>query len=311
MAENVNFVSDPVRTAVALAVPQRKRIADLVLPRKIVGKSEFKYYELNPNKENLRAVDSRVGDTAIPNQVTLGLKDHLGETHGYALRDYMSNKRIEEAPEGIDLVAGMVRNLTGQILDGREVRAAQIFKKASNFAVNQALGADSTKKVSDDTADLVGQTMEYLDDMLLRANHLVFGRDVLTKFRTHKSVVAAVSASGSEKGVASLQALADLFEVDSIIVGDALVNTSKGSNVAMSKVWNGVFGAIHVNPDINPALEEAAGTFGFSPESLALEALTGQDEERGTRGTTGAKVVQEVNEIVTCKDAGLLFTSVL
>lgn len=307
MAEQVNFVSDPIRTAIAMGVQQRELIADLVLPRQLVGRSEFKYYAMNTKKEHLKAVDSRVGATAIPNEVSISLEEKLGSTEDYALQHFIPNKKIEEAPDGFDPVNAAVKTLTGNIYNGRELRAAKIFKTASNFGGTVALGANGTKKISDPAALLVAQTLEYLDAMLLRANHLVMGRNVFTKMRTHPSIVKAVSASGTDSGAATKQAIADLFEVQDIIIGDALVSDKSG----MVKPWDNVFGAIHINPDLNPALEENASTFGFSPVSLDLDVLTGESNERGTRGVHGAKVAFECNELVTAKDAGFLFTAPL
>lgn len=311
MAENVNFVYDPVMTAIAGGLPQRTRIGGEVMPFMVTGASAFKYLVLDPKLESLKAGDSQVGATAQPNEVELGLESRDASTKDHALTHWVAKKKVDEAPEGFDALAAAANTLTERLYNGHEARVAEQVKKAANFSTVQSLGANGTKKISDETASLIQQTADFLDSPLLRPNTLVMGRNVATKFRTHPSVVKALSGSGADSGYVSLEALAELLEVERILVGDALINTSNGKVPSLSNPWAGVFAAIHINREVNPVLGESAATWGFTPQSLELQILTGEDSSRGSRGAYGVKAAFEINELVTAPDAGFLWKDVL
>ena len=309
--ENTNFLSNPVLTAIAQGFNNRELIAGLILPVHMVPASEFKYHQLDPSLQSFKAPDAALGATAQPNEITLAMAEKTAATNDYGLVHRVPQKRIDEAPEGYDHIKVGAATLTKNIWLGHEARTATAVKAAANYTEKQALGSNGTKKISDATADLPKQLMEQLDRPLLRPNQLTLGRDVATALRTHPSIVKAIGINGTDSGVVSLAALADLLELDRILVGNALVNTSKNSTPNLTNPWAGVFAAHYVNAMANPGMLEDDATFGFTAMSLDLDVQTTEDMSRGTRGVQSIKVAAEMVELITATDAGLLLTTVL
>ncbi|MCL5459899.1 hypothetical protein M3M33_14780, partial [Loigolactobacillus coryniformis] len=82
--------------------------------------------------------------------------------------------------------------------------------------------------------------MTAFDAMLMRPNVVVMGRRVFSRLRVHPRITAALAPSGvgntptSGAGgrPATTQALAELLEVDRIIVGESWVNSAKPGQTA-------------------------------------------------------------------------------
>mgnify|MGYP002700098282 CR=1 FL=1 len=309
--ENTNFISNPILTAIAQGINNRALIGGLILPVHMVGRSEFKYHALDPSLESFKAGDDALAATALPNEARLAMASHTASTEGYGLVSHIAQKTVDEAPEGYDPIQKAAESITKRLWLGHELRVAAMVKAAGNYKTTQALGADGTKKISDATADLPAMLLEQLERAILRPNQLTLGRDVATKLRTHPSIVAAISASGTEKGIVKLEALADLLEVDRILVGGALANSSKGKNHNLTNPWAGVFAGHYVDSGANPGMLEDDATFGFTAMSLDFDVSESFSADRGPRGTTSVKVASEMVELVTAKDAGVLLTSVL
>ncbi len=309
--ENTNFLPNPLLTAIAQGFNNRQLIGGLILPVHMVGASEFKYNKLDPTLESFKAPDAKLGATAQPNEIKLSMSQETAATEDYGLVSHVPQKRIDEAPEGYDPLKVSANTLTKNIWLGHESRVSVMVKQASNYNSTQVLGADSTKKISDATADLPRQLLELLDKPLLRPNQVTLGRDVATALRTHPSIVKAIGINGTDSGVVSLAALAELLELERIIVGNSLVNTSKNKTPTLANPWAGVFAAHYINAGANPGMLEDDATWGFTPMSLELDVLTTADMSRGTRGVQSVKVAAEMSELITAKDAGLLLTNVL
>ncbi len=313
MPENNQFLNDPEQTAIAQGMKPPGLVGALVMPVQPVGKSEFTYHILDPELESFKASDAALGATAIPNEVKLGMKKETGATKDWGLSHWIPQKKIDEAPTNYNSIEKASESLTKRIWNGHESRVVAAVKKTGNYATAnvQSLASGDLKKFSNDTALLLPMLLELLEIPLLRPNQAVLGRDVFTALRTHPSIVKAVSISGTDAGRVTKEALADLLELDEILVGAAFVNISKNKTPDMQKIWKGVFAAHHINAGANPGMEEEDATWGFTPLSYDLEVGSTFDAMRGTRGAVGIKVAAEMHELVTSKDAGLLLTNVL
>lgn len=312
MAEFVNLISDPLRTAIAQEYRNQALIGSIIMPVHAVGRSEFKYLVVDPKKEAFKAADAAVSATGIPNSIELELAELTGETKDWALQASVSNKKIEEAPEGYDHLDKLTETVTKNIWLGHEVRVMKQVKKESNYGVVWDFAAAGNKKLSDATADMPRQIKEALNASIISTNKLTLSNDIAFKLFTHASIIKAISASGTDSGIATPQAVADLLGLEEILVGNAFHNTStKGANASLSRIWTGTMAGHFIDSGANPAMGEQDPTWGFTPQSYALETSNFTDGIAGTRGKSGVKVATEMNELVTAKDAGVFFKNIL
>jgi len=100
--------------------------------------------------------------------------------------------------------------------------------------------------------------------MLVKPNTFVLGRSVWTAVKRHPKVVAAVLGSASSSGRVTKEALADVLEIDRIIVGEGWVNTArKGQTANMVRCWGKHAALLYVNPNADT---ERGITFGLTAQ---------------------------------------------
>lgn len=145
--------------------------------------------------------------------------------------------------------------------------------------------------------------------MIIRPNKLVLGRAVWTKLRQHPKVIAAVFNQGGNAatgGVASLQAVADLLELDEILVGEGFVNTArKGQAPSLSRVWGKHAALMYQAPILNGT--EGILTYGFTAQWGSKIAGTREDPSIGLEGGTVVRVGERVKEVIAANDVGYFF----
>lgn len=305
--KTVNFEFDPARTAISQALQNRQLVGQLVMPVMGVGKTAFTYNILDSNMGNFKASDSKVGKTAQPNRVSTSMRKATESTEGYALTDYVATVDSDNSDDDYDPLEASQNNLVKQLWNGHELRVANEVKKAANYGHTHALAAG--EKLSNPDAHLIKVIGEHLETSLVRPNRMVLGGNVALALRCHPSVIQALSGAAITNGMASIQALADLLELDEIIIARALVDTSKKGNApSMQKIWDNVMAAHYIDATSNPGRESTQPTWGFTASSMDLEVFTGHDSSVGTRGADAIKVAFEQKELVTAKDAGVLFT---
>ncbi|UUE75476.1 hypothetical protein [Pectobacterium aroidearum] len=78
------FPIDPHLTSIAIAYRNGSLIADSVLPRVPVGKSEFKWWEYDL-ADGFTLPNTSVGRTSQPNQVEFNATEETSSTSDYAL----------------------------------------------------------------------------------------------------------------------------------------------------------------------------------------------------------------------------------
>ena len=146
---------------------------------------------------------------------------------------------------------------------------------------------------------------------LVRPNTLVFGQKVWTALRQHPKIVEAVAATGAgdqASGIVMKEAVAELFEVDSVLVGMAWYQSAKrGQADAFARLWGKHACAIHVRRDMASARDRMP-KFCWTADALGgLQVGTYEEPARGVnRGSTVVKVSECVKELVAYGRAGHL-----
>lgn len=148
-----------------------------------------------------------------------------------------------------------------------------------------------------------------LEDVGLRPNVMVIGQAPWTKLRSNPAINKAVNRTGGDKGMASKQALLELFELEDIQVGQGFVNTAKpGQAATFSRVWGKSCALIHRNK-----LADARGgvTFGWTAQFKDRIAMEKEDSDIGLEGGIAIRVGEYVEERLVAADVGYLFSAAI
>lgn len=312
------FIIQPRLTAITLAYRNERFVADDVLPRVPVESPVFKW-SLYTKGDAFTVPDTRVGRKGDVNEIDWTATEQTAQTKDFGLEEAIPYYDVQAAQAAmkaqgvmpIDPQARSTELLTDLIALDRELRVSGVVNNAANYATNNKVTLSGTSQWSDyANSDPVTAILTAMDSMLIRPNKMVMGRAVYTKLRMHPKVVAAVFALGGNAasgGVVSKQAIADLLELDDIIVGEGWYNTAKkGQTPTVARVW----GKNAILFYEAPVLASPTGvmTFGFTAQwGERIAGVIEQDPDIGLRGGTRVRVGESVQEVIAANDVGYLF----
>lgn len=312
MPTQAPFPLNPDLTAIALSYRNTALIADMVLPRVQVAVDSFKYFKMNKD-ETFTVPDTKIGRKSEANVVEFGGTEVTDSTVDYGLKDIVPLQDIRNA-EGtpFDPMGRAALNTSRLIQLDREIRAAGVVFNAANFATANKATLSGTTQWSDyANSNPLSAMLVAFDSMIMRPNKLVLGQAVWTVLRQHPRIVEAVKGTGAglnAQGVVTRQQVADLLELQEILVGEAWVNSAKkGATVAYGRGWGKFACAVYTEPVTST---ESATTFGFTAESGGgLRVRDWFDEKIGTDGAQVVQVVDTVKEVLPANDLGFLWSA--
>lgn len=300
------FPVDAVMTGIALAYSNKALIADDVLPRVPVGGQTFRYMKFDP-AERMTIPATLVGRKGRPNEVEFAATEAAGQVFDYGLDDVVPNDDVATAPAGYDPIGNAVQGLTDLILLDREVRVASMVQDPANYATGNKTTLTTGEYWDDPDSDPVTQILDFLESGLVRPNVAVFSQKVFDRLRQHPKVVAAAYSGGGNAttgGVVTRQALANVLEIDRILVGAGFVNTAKpGQTPTRSRTWANHAAFLHINPLANT---RQGMTFGFTAQWQGRVSGRIPEPVTGLRGATRVRVGESVGELIVAGDAGYL-----
>ena len=315
MSMNFPFPIQQELTSIALAYRNANYIADEVLPRAPVMSREFKWQQF-ARDEMFTVPETQVGRKGEPNEVQFSGTEQASFVYDYGLDDVVPNEDVTSAPPGYDPLGRATEGIAELVALDRERRVANLITTLGTYPVANRVTLSGTGQWSDFTnSDPYTAIMTAFDGMLMRPNTLVMGRAVWTRLRVHPKITAAlapsstgntVSTSGSTGRPATTQALAELLEVDRILVGESWVNSAKpGQTASLGRVWGKHLAALHLNPAAS--VRGNAITFGLTAEWGNRVAGSMPEPKVGLRGAQRVRAGESVRELVVASDTGFFF----
>lgn len=298
------FPIDPVMTGIAIAYSNEEYIADAVLPRAPVGLQSYKYkkYDLG---ETFRIPDTHVGRTGKPNEIEFTYTEATDSTVDHGLEDPVPQSDINNsAGSGYNPVAAATENLTDLVLLDREKRVADLVFASATYAGNTTTLSGTDQWSDGANSDPLGVILDTMDAMVMRPNVMVIGQAVYRQLQTHPKILGALNRRDTAYGRANKQFLADLFEVQQVLVGAAWhASNREGQTTSMARLWGKHCALLRVNPQ---ASNGQMPTFGFTAQWGTRVAGSRQDPDIGLRGGTRVRVGESVKETITATDMGHL-----
>lgn len=308
------FVILPALTAIAVAYKQGNLIADMVLPRTPVMGKEFTWqkYALG---EQFTVPETRVGAKGQPNQVDWASTPVSDSVVDHALDAPVTNDQIAQYEAAVASGNARVQDplmratslVSGLVATRREKRAADLVMNLASYATANKTTLSGTGQWSDYTnSDPHYALMTAMDSMIMRPNCMVVGRVVMTILSLHPKIKTAIygGVNGDQKAV-NRQALAQLLELDEVIVGEGWMNTAApGQTPTVARIWGKDCALFNRNVD---AGVDAGLSFGMTAEFGSPVAGTIEDSDIGMRGGQRVRMGESVKEFITANDLGYLF----
>jgi hypothetical protein len=305
--------------AITLAYRNQAFISDLVLPRIGVDSSAFKWSKYTL-ADGFTIPDTRVGRKSAPNEIDWSATEQTDSTVDYGLDDRIpqsdiANAQAAQSIQGvmpIDPEARSTELLTDLVALDRENRVASLLFALGTYPAAQRTTLSGTSQWSDFTnSDPVQAIINALDTCMIRPNVAVFGQATWSKLRTHPKVTAAIypnggNATGGGTPV-SRQALADLFELEEVLVGTSWYNSAKpGQTASLTRLWGKHASFIYRAPQV--VSPTGTVTFGFTAQwGERIAGTIAQDSSVGLRGGSRVRVGESVKEVVAANDAAYFF----
>jgi len=316
MAINFPFPAQAELTAIALAYRNEAYIADAVFPRVQVPSRTFKWQEFT--RDDLFTLpELQVGRKGVPSEVEFTGIEQSAYVNDFGLDDVIPQEDIESAPDGYSPEGRAVEGIAELLALGREKRLADALFDADTYPVGNKETLSGTSQFNDfANSDPYTIMMTAMDGMLMRPNTIVMGREVWSKLRVHPKITAALAPSAvgntpdtDARGMpATAQAVADLFEVDNIYVGESWLNTAApGQTASLSRVWGKSVAMMHQNPAAS--IRGNAITFGFTAEFGTRVAGRMDEPKIGLRGGQRVRVGESVKELIVAPDVGYLISA--
>lgn len=302
-----DFPYAPTLTAIAIAYKNESYIADFVLPRTPVGKINFKYLEF-PLEEGYTIPNTIYPKYGKPNEIKFTANEKSASVLDYGLDDIVSKDDIDNAPETYDPKAFSIQSLTDLIMLDREVRAANLLFNAANYPASNQLTLSGASMFSDFTAsDPIGVITDALDACIIRPNTMTIGRAAWSVLSRHPKIIKATQGNSGDSGIAKKQAVAELFELKNIYIGESRLNMAKrGQTPSLARVWGNNIALTYINPLANT---QGGITFGFTA-TYGTKIAGAKEADRGIRGAYITRSAESVKELIVAPDCGYLLTNV-
>lgn len=299
---NAPFPIQPELTAIAIGYRNTRLIADSVLPRTPVGKQDFKYLLYNL-ADGFTVPDTKVGRKGKVNEVEFSATEQTASTEDFGLEDPIPQADIDNAPVNYDPLGRGTEGITDLILLDREVRTANLVFNANTYGANNKVTLSGTSQFSDfANSDPIATIQTALDSVIMRPNVMTIGRPAFSVLCRHPKLCKAIYGNNTDAGIVTAAQIAQLFELEEVLIGEAFLNTAKkGQTVSLSRVWGKHLALTYRDKN---ATTRGRMAFGYTTQFGNRIAGSWPDKDIGLRGGTRVRVGESVKELICAPDLG-------
>lgn len=213
-------------------------IADLLAPVVPVRKQSDKYFIYDSEREQFRQSDDKRAPGAEAAEVNFALSSDNYYCEDHALLAVIPDEERENADPVIQPNIDRTEFLRAKIDLNKEIELAAMLTSTSVITQNTTLSGDTqwSDPDSDPVAAIEAQKATIMASVQVMPNTLVLPYPVYSAVRTHAKVIERMGLSFA--GAMTEQALAQVFDVENVLVARAFKNTAAaGQTPSMSYVW--------------------------------------------------------------------------
>ncbi len=243
-------------------------LGDKVAPPVPVRKESATYWEYDKSRfdipESLRAPRSGY------NRVDWSASKAMYACEEYGLELPIDDRERDNAAGPLDLEIDSTEIVTDMVLNNREKRVADKVLSTTNVTQNTTLSgtsqwSDVTSGVSDPAKDLKTGRQTVFDATGYMPNKLLLGYKVWEALKIHPNILERIQFS--ERAILTRAILAELFEVEEVLVGGVLRRSSQaGATDTLADVWGKDVLLFYSEP--RPSLKRASFMYQFRQRNL-------------------------------------------
>ena len=232
------FPTDDQLTSIVLAYRNPALIGEMAAPVTPLPSSEYRYLEYDLY-ENFTVPDAKVGRASRPNQVDTGASEKSGFTKDYGLESYVPRRDLDRMTEQYRPLEHKTEYLAQLMALDHEKRVADLFFDPATYPTGSKEVLSGTAQFSDFTnSDPLSKLLTVMDQLVMRPNKMIMGQGVWTVLRRHPRLVQAFHGNEGDQGLATKEFLAQLLEIDEVLVGKGWLNMAKeGQTPDLQRVW--------------------------------------------------------------------------
>ena len=306
MPEPKQLHKDAVLTNLSLKYANEEMIWRYALPVVLVNKRSDLFYKYN-KEDSFRLADDALGPKSRPNEVDWGVAEdnYSVKDHGFA--DWLPQEAIDNADNPLQPEVD-TNDFLNLLLDiTQEKRVVDLVFAAGTYPAGNKVQLTSTARWGESADDPIGDLLTAVEGCFQRANTVIMGAEVWQVYRKLPEVLDAVKGATRQQatpgGLATVEEMRGLFEVENWIVGRSRYNTAKpGQTPTYARLWGKHCAALHVvrNPGIRSI------TFGMTFSEMARGSFRDFDGKRGAKGCHYLKVAWNSDEKAVASDLGYL-----
>lgn len=304
MPEPKEIHVDAILTNIAVQYRNKAFVADEILPVLPVQKKSDKFYIYNkPDRFSIHP--TVLAPKAEANEVDWSISTDTYSCTNHALRDLVTAEEEANADSPITPRIDTVEYLTDIMLLAREKRVRDTLYAGLSYDT-------PTTKWNAEGSDPIKDIETAKESMFLDPNIIVIPRAVFAVLKNHQKIVDRVKYS--QRGVITPDLLAELFEVDRVVIAVSRYNSAKpGKTPVYEDVWGKDVYLAYVDPRPGAKKVTLGHTFRWNiPGSREGWSVRTWDEpRRGIRGGTMIQVEHSDDERIVCPDAGYVLRATI
>lgn len=316
MPQATSLYQSPLLSQIAVDFKNKQYIADKILTPVQVPKM-FGQYLVWDSGVTFKIPKTEMAQNAVANMLEVAATKTSFSLVTHALQVVIDELEKDQAPEA-QIEAMKVAKLQNALLLQREIDVAAQLCSAS--VITQTTDLSSTGQWSHASSLPINAVQTAHATLPRKANTFVAGSDVIARLRVHPQILEALQFTASA-GLATLDQIARLFEVDRILEGEAVKDTAgEGLSASKSLVWQesgggGMALLCYVDPSPpSPLMDQP--TLGYLPTLgggvPSTRIYRHVDPNMGTgAGVTRIKGETAYGVLVSAPTMGYLWTSVL
>jgi hypothetical protein len=295
---------DQILTDLSLKYRNEAMIWPLVLPVVKVNKRSDKFTKYN-KEDSYKLSDDKIGPKSLPNEVDWGTTPDNYSVKDHALGDWVGQEAIDNADAPIQVEIDTNEFLNLQLDIAQEQRVAVVVFAATTYPVGNKVQLSGTAQWGSTADDPIGDVLKAIEGCFQKANTIIMGADVWQIFRKLPEVLDAVKGAtrqqGTPGGLATVEEMKGLFEVQNWLVGRGRYITSKeGQAATYARLWGKHCAALHLENE--PSIRSV--TFGLTFAEMLRQTQRDFDPKRGIKGAHYFKVAWNSDEKVIASDLG-------
>lgn len=259
MAQSSSLYQSPLLSSIAVDFKNRNYIADQVLTSVTVPKKQGQYLSFDQGV-TFKTPRTAYGQDGSVASIDMKATKNPFNLNVEALSAWVDEEEIAQAPEA-QILARKTEKLANAMRLRLELDVAAQMRSTSVLTQNATL-AGVTQWSDYTNSDPANAILTQQDNLPQKGNTLILGRQVLTQLKRHPKILDVTKYT--TRGFVPNEALAEYFEVDRILVGEALQDTAaEGQAASKSFIWGKDAILAYVDPNPSPLMDQP--TLGYIP----------------------------------------------